>query len=47
MINERKLPEIFVHVADPRQFEPVARFDGVEAEQMIRVLRYTGRPLED
>jgi hypothetical protein len=47
LINERELPELFVHVADPRQFEPVARFDGVEADQMIRVLRYTGRPLED
>jgi hypothetical protein len=46
-INERQLPELFVHLDDPRQFEPVARFDAVEPDQMIRVLRYTGRPLED
>ncbi len=45
--NRERLPELFALVEDPRLFEPVARFDGIESEHVYRVLRYTGAPLED
>jgi hypothetical protein len=44
-LNRQRFPETFALVGDPRLFEPVARFDGVESEHVFRVLRYTGAPL--
>jgi hypothetical protein len=45
--NREHLPELFALVEDPRLFEPVARFDGIESEHVYRVLRYTGAPLKE
>jgi hypothetical protein len=44
-LNEKRFPETMALLADPRLFEPVARFDGIESEHVYRVLRYTGAPL--
>lgn len=45
-LNRRRFPETMSLLRDPRLFEPVARFDGIESEHVYRVLRYTGAPCE-
>jgi hypothetical protein len=45
-LNQKRLPELMALARDARLFEPVARFDGIESEQVYRVLRYTGAPLD-
>jgi hypothetical protein len=45
-VNQKRMPELFRLVRDPRYFEPVARFDGIEGDLVIRVHRYTGLPLD-
>jgi hypothetical protein len=39
-----RFAELFRELDDRRDFEPVARFSGIETEFVYRVLRYTGRP---
>jgi hypothetical protein len=46
-VNQKRLPELFIWVRDPRYFEPIARLDGIDPDMVIRVRRYTGRPLRD
>ncbi|HVH06549.1 MAG TPA: hypothetical protein VNE71_11175, partial [Myxococcota bacterium] len=41
-LNRRRFPETLALLDDPALFEPVARFDGIEAEHVYRVFRYTG-----
>ena len=45
-LNARRMAALFEPVLDDALFEPVARFDGIEGEQVIRVRRYTGAPLD-
>jgi hypothetical protein len=45
-VNQKRMPELFRYVRDARYFEPVARFDGIDGDQVIRVRRYSGAPLE-
>jgi len=44
-VNQKRLPGLFIWVRDPLYFEPVARLDGIDHDMVIRVRRYTGRPL--
>ena len=44
-VNQKRLPGLFIWVRDDRYFEPVARLDGIDSDMVIRVRRYTGRPL--
>jgi hypothetical protein len=44
-LNRKRFPETIALLHDPALFEPVARFDGIEAEHVYRVYRYTGAPL--
>jgi hypothetical protein len=43
--NDRRHPDAFALLDDPRLFEPVGRFDAVAPEFVYRVLRYTGAPV--
>lgn len=43
--NRRNHPDLFKLLDDPELFEEVALFDAIEVEHLMRVLRYTGRPL--
>jgi hypothetical protein len=43
--NRRNHPQLFRWLDDPALFEPVATWDAVEVEHLMRVVRYTGRPL--
>lgn len=45
-LNARRMAPLFEPVLDPALFEPMAHFDGIEGEQVIRVRRYTGAPLD-
>ncbi len=45
-VNRKRLPELFRFVRDPRYFEPVAHFDGVDGDMVIRVHRYSGLQLD-
>jgi hypothetical protein len=45
--NRRNHPELFRWLDDPSLFEVLATFDAVEVEHLMRVVRYTGRPLPD
>ena len=45
--NRRNHPELFRWLDDPALFEPVATYDAVEVEHLMRVVRYTGRPLPE
>jgi hypothetical protein len=44
-LNAKRIAALFDPVLDERWFEPVARFDGIDGELVIRVRRYTGAPL--
>jgi len=44
-VNQKRLPELFIWVRDSDYFEPIARLDGIDPDMVIRVRRYTGRPL--
>jgi hypothetical protein len=44
-VNQKRLPDLFIWVRDPRYFEEIARLDGIDPDMVIRVRRYTGRPL--
>jgi hypothetical protein len=44
-VNQKRLPGLFIWVGDPLLFEPVARLDGIDHDMVIRLRRYTGRPL--
>jgi hypothetical protein len=46
-LNRKRFPDTLALLDDRALFEPVARFDGIEAEHVYRVLRYTGAPLPD
>jgi hypothetical protein len=41
-LNRKRFPATLALVDDRSLFEPVARFDGIEAEHVYRVFRYTG-----
>ena len=43
--NRRNHPELFRLLDDPQWFRELATFDAIEVEHLMRVLRYTGRPL--
>ena len=43
-LNRKRFPATLALLDDPALFEPVARFDGIEAEHVYRVLRWTGAP---
>ena len=42
---ERKRSRLFDRIHDAHFFDPVARFDGLEADMTYHVVRYTGVPL--
>jgi hypothetical protein len=44
-LNRKRFPATLALLDDPALFEPVARFDGIEAEHVYRVLRWTGAPV--
>jgi hypothetical protein len=44
-VNAKRLPEVFMHIRDTREFEPMATLPGIDPDMVIRVHRYTGRPL--
>ncbi|HEX2484200.1 MAG TPA: hypothetical protein VHQ66_02795, partial [Myxococcota bacterium] len=43
--NRQKSPDAMVYLDDPALFEEVAVLPAIEAEFLMRVFRYTGRPL--
>ncbi len=43
--NRRNHPDLFALLDDPRLFREEALFDAIEVEHLMRVLRYTGRPV--
>jgi len=43
--NRNERPGSFRYLDDPSVFEPVALFEGVIGERLVRVLRYTGQPV--
>jgi hypothetical protein len=45
--NRRNHPELFRWLDDPALFEPLATWDAVEVEHLMRAVRYTGRPLPE
>lgn len=45
-VNMKRLPDVFMHLRDTRQFEPVATLPGIDPDMVIHVRRYTGSPLE-
>jgi hypothetical protein len=45
--NRQKSPDAMVYLDDPALFEEVAVLPAIEAEFLMRVFRYTGRPLPE
>jgi 4-amino-4-deoxy-L-arabinose transferase-like glycosyltransferase len=44
-VNMQRLPGLFMHIRDTREFEPIATLPGIDPDMVIHVHRYTGRPL--
>jgi hypothetical protein len=44
--NRKRQRDAMRWLGDPAYFEEVALFDAIEVEQILRVVRWTGRPLE-
>jgi hypothetical protein len=42
-VNLKRLPEVFMHIRDTGEFEPVASLPGIDPDMVIHVRRYTGR----
>jgi hypothetical protein len=45
-LNRKQHPEAFALVEDARLFAPVGRFDAIEGGMVLRVVRWTGAPLD-
>jgi hypothetical protein len=44
-LNRKRFPDTLALLGDRALFEPVARFDGIEAEHVYRIFRWTGAPV--
>jgi hypothetical protein len=44
-VNAKRLPEVFMHLLDNAEFEPMATLPGIDPDMVIHVRRYTGRAL--
>ena len=45
-VNMKRLPEVFMHIRDTGEFEPIATLPGIDPDMVIHVRRYTGRPFD-
>ena len=44
-VNMKRLPEVFMHIRDTGEFEPIATLPGIDPDMVIHVRRYTGQPV--
>jgi uncharacterized membrane protein len=45
-VNKKRLPEVFMHIYDNAEFEPIATLPGIDPDMVIHVRRYMGRAFD-